>query len=127
MTEQPMVFSNGLTPEQNDALDDATIEVARIITQIEGLGRHRSYSLAVTKLEEAKHWLVRVDTEPFIVMARALGLRFSTAQEMLKCGPWKHRLDHWQRNDALAQFQQIDPRAARGLRRLAGRMAWRES
>lgn len=64
-------------------------------------------------IEEAKHWLVRVDTEPFVVMARALGLRFGTVQEMLKCGPWKHRLDNWQRNDALAQFQVIDPRVAR--------------
>lgn len=69
--------------------------------------------LADLDMEEAKHWLVRVDTEPFVVMARALGLRFTTVQEMLKCGPWKHRLDHWQRNDALTQFQQIDPRVAR--------------
>lgn len=53
----PHTFSNGLSREQDDALDDAIIAVGSIITQVEELGRHRSYSLAVTKLEEAKHWL----------------------------------------------------------------------
>lgn len=54
---RPMTFSNGLTPEQNDAIDDAIIAVVRLIRTVEDLGRHRSYSLAVTKLEEAKLWL----------------------------------------------------------------------
>ena len=57
MTEEPVTFSNGLSREQDDALDDATIAVSNLILQIEDLGRHRNYSLAVTKLEEAKHWL----------------------------------------------------------------------
>ncbi len=64
-------------------------------------------------LEEAKHWLVRMDTEPFVVMAKALGMKFTTVQAMLKAGPWKHRLDGEQRMQALNQFQQIDPRVAR--------------
>lgn len=64
-------------------------------------------------LEEAKHWLVRMDTEPFVVMAKALGMRFATVQAMLKTGPWKHRLDVEQRRQALARFQQLDVRAAR--------------
>lgn len=50
-------FSNGLTTEQNDAIDDLDIEITRLAQRVEELGRHRSYSLAVTKLEEAKHWL----------------------------------------------------------------------
>lgn len=54
---EPVTFSNGLTPEQDDALDDAMTAVSNLILQVEDLGRHRSYSLAVTKLEEAKHWL----------------------------------------------------------------------
>jgi hypothetical protein len=54
---QPAAFNNGLSPDQNDALDDAMIDVCRLIARIEDLGRHRSYSLAVTKLEEANFWL----------------------------------------------------------------------
>lgn len=57
MTEQAMAFSNGLTPEQDDALDDLMIDIVRIKMRVEELGRHRSYSLAATKLEEAAHWL----------------------------------------------------------------------
>lgn len=53
----PDAFDNGLTPEQDDKLDDAMIAVSRLILKVEAMGRHRSYSLAVTKLEEAKHWL----------------------------------------------------------------------
>ncbi len=53
----PMTFQNGLTTEQEDAIDDLMIDCARLIDHIEQLGRHRSYSLAVTKIEEAKHWL----------------------------------------------------------------------
>lgn len=52
-----MQFDNGLTTEQDDALDEITINVLQIRGRIEELGRHRSYSLAITKLEEAAHWL----------------------------------------------------------------------
>jgi len=78
--------------------------------------------LADIDLEEAKHWLVRVDTEPFVVIAKALGLRFTTVQAMLKVGPWKHRLANDQRGQALNQFQQMEPRFARA--RIA---AWRQT
>lgn len=54
---EPMTFSNGLSPEHDDALDDLRIELVRIRHRIEELGRHRTYSLAVTKIEEAEHWL----------------------------------------------------------------------
>jgi hypothetical protein len=58
MTEtQPMAFNNGLSPQQDDALDDLHIELVRIRLRIEELGRHRTYSLAVIKIEEAEHWL----------------------------------------------------------------------
>lgn len=57
MTEQVMGFSNGLSPEHDDAIDDLMIDIVRMRLRIEELGRHRSYSLAVTKLEEASHWL----------------------------------------------------------------------
>jgi len=54
---QPMTFDNGLTAEQDNAIDDLQIEIGRLAERVEALGRHRSYSLVVTKLEEAKHWL----------------------------------------------------------------------
>lgn len=50
-------LDNGLTAEQGDALDDLRIELVRVRQRIEALGRHRSLSLAVTKIEEAEHWL----------------------------------------------------------------------
>ena len=53
----PMTFSNGLTPEHDDKIDDLQIALVRIRQDIEALGRHRTYSLAITKIEEAEHWL----------------------------------------------------------------------
>ena len=44
----PDAFDNGLTPEQDDNLDDLMIEVSRLITRVDEMGRHRSYSLAVS-------------------------------------------------------------------------------
>lgn len=52
-----MEFSTGLTPEQRDAIDDLRIEIGRIKERIEALPAHRSLSLAITKLDEAQHWL----------------------------------------------------------------------
>lgn len=73
-------------------------------------------------LEEAKHWLVRPDTEPFVTISRALGLRMNTVQVLLRCGPWKHRLSAEERGAALAAFMDLDPRVARS--RIA---MWRET
>jgi hypothetical protein len=53
----PMAFNNGLTPEQDDKLDDLMIALTRTRLEIEELGRHRTYFLALTKIEEAQHWL----------------------------------------------------------------------
>ena len=54
---QPMIFSNGLSPEEDDAIDDVIMAIVDLKLRIETLGRHRSYSLAVTKLDEAQHWM----------------------------------------------------------------------
>lgn len=78
--------------------------------------------LADLDLEEAKHWLVRTDTEPFVVIAKALGLRFVTVQALLKTGPWKHRLTTEQRREGLNQFNHLDLRVARS--RIA---VWRQT
>ncbi len=68
--------------------------------------------LADLHIEETKHFLVRTDTEPFLVIAKAVGLRFNTVQALLKTGPWRHRLTQEQRRDALNRFHEIDARAA---------------
>jgi hypothetical protein len=54
---QAMAFHNGRSPEQDDAIDDIQIEIVSLCSRIEALGKHRSCALAVTKLEEAMHWL----------------------------------------------------------------------
>jgi hypothetical protein len=59
MSEQsePVTFSNGLTVEEDDKIDNLRIGLIRMRREIEELGRHRAYSLAITKIEEAEHWL----------------------------------------------------------------------
>ncbi len=59
MSDQNTVatFNNGLTTAQDDKLDDLMIGLTRTRLEIEELGRHRTYSLALTKIEEAQHWL----------------------------------------------------------------------
>jgi hypothetical protein len=69
--------------------------------------------LAGVSLDEAKHWLVRTDLEPFLVVSRALGLRHATVQVLLRTGPWRHRLTPNARVEALNAFQDIDMREAR--------------
>lgn len=49
--------SNGLSALDDDEIDDITIDISRLAARIEALGRHRSYSTAVTKLDEARHWM----------------------------------------------------------------------
>lgn len=50
-------FSNGLSAEDSDKLEDLRIDLVRLRLRIEELGRHRNYSLALTALEEAGLWL----------------------------------------------------------------------
>jgi hypothetical protein len=58
-------------------------------------------------LEEARHWMVRLDTEPFLTVAKAAGLGVATVQSLLRSGPWKYRLDHADRATALARYQTL--------------------
>jgi hypothetical protein len=51
------MFDNGMAPEEEIAVEDLSCEIATIILHIEDLPRHRSYALAITKLDEARHWL----------------------------------------------------------------------
>lgn len=57
MSEQAVTFTNGLSNDHADEIDNVQIELQRLNARIEALGRHRSYSLAQIKLEEAIHWL----------------------------------------------------------------------
>jgi len=53
----PETFVNGLSAAEDDAIDDIRTALHRVNSQIEALGRHRSYSQAQTKIEEAIHWM----------------------------------------------------------------------
>lgn len=55
--ENAVTFTNGLSNDQADEIDNVIIELGRLCLRIEKLGRHRSYSAALTKIEEAQHWL----------------------------------------------------------------------
>jgi hypothetical protein len=57
-SEQAMTFDNGMTDAEEDAVYELSIDLGHIRTRIEALARHRNYSLAVTKIEEAQHWLL---------------------------------------------------------------------
>lgn len=58
MNNKPIAFDNGLSEEEDDLILDLMSDIAHIRVLIgEKLPRHRSYSLALTKLEEAEHWL----------------------------------------------------------------------
>lgn len=52
-----MDFDSGLSGEQIDEIDSIRFEIIKLKDRIEALGRHRSYSTAITKLDEAGHWL----------------------------------------------------------------------
>lgn len=66
-------------------------------------------------LEEAKHWMVRLDTDPFLIVARACELSSATVDKVLSVGPWRYRLNHKERAKAVARFESINPGAARKL------------
>ena len=64
-------------------------------------------------LDTMKHLLVSLDTQPFTVVARAIGLKTDTVRELLSTGPWIHRLDVRSRDSALATFRGLDPDESR--------------
>lgn len=50
-------FDNGLSDNQENEIYDTMIEISRVKERVESMPRHRSLSLAVTKLDEAWLWL----------------------------------------------------------------------
>lgn len=64
-------------------------------------------------LHEASHWMVRLDVEPFLVVAKANNLSSLTVATLLKVGPWRHRLTVQARAQALARFDSMRTDEAR--------------
>ena len=53
----PQAFDNGLTEPHDNEIDEISMAIVLLALRVEDLGRHRSYSVAITKLDEARHWL----------------------------------------------------------------------
>ncbi len=66
-------------------------------------------------IEEAKHWMVRTDTDPFLIVAKAANLDPSTVEKLLKVGPWRYRLREPDRARIMARYHAIKPQSARLL------------
>ena len=66
-------------------------------------------------LEDAKHWCVRADPKPFLIMCKALGFSEETVAAFLQLGPWLRRLDRDSRERALFDYGTINPRAAQEI------------
>jgi hypothetical protein len=77
-------------------------EIVHVVAAVSGL-----------PLDTVKHMMVTLDTEPFLVVARAIGLRPETVAELFSTGPWLHRLDDRARRTALSAFQALPGPAAR--------------
>lgn len=91
------------------AQTDHFAEVVHVLAAVAGL-----------PLEHVKHMMVALDTGPFVVLARALGLKSDTVQEILMIGPWLHRLDPRAREATLLAWTTVDSDEARAtLRRWA--------
>lgn len=58
-------------------------------------------------VEEVSHWMVRSDTEPFLITAKASGLSAITIGSLLAIGPWRHRLSPEDRTKALKTFERM--------------------
>ena len=50
-------FDNGMTPEETAKGDELQLLIYQIKRDLVLLPRHRSYSLAITKIEECGQWL----------------------------------------------------------------------
>lgn len=53
----PVNFKNGLSEAHDDEIDQIMVDLSRLRERVGSLGPHRSYALAITKLEEASHWM----------------------------------------------------------------------
>ncbi|MTH97661.1 DUF2336 domain-containing protein [Roseibium sp. RKSG952] len=68
-------------------------------------------------IEEASHWMVREDPEPFLIIAKASGISAITVGGLLSVGPWRHRLTPEGRTAAMRKFERMS--AADAKRKMA--------
>jgi hypothetical protein len=61
----------GLTETLDDELDQLQLEIARLAARVSAFPPHRSLELAVTKLDEARHWLRDRQSRPGFGRARS--------------------------------------------------------
>ncbi|MFK7791319.1 MAG: DUF2336 domain-containing protein [Devosiaceae bacterium] len=59
-------------------------------------------------LEEAKHWCVRADPKPFLIVCKSMGFSTDTISVFLKLGPWLRRLNREERERSLFDYQALD-------------------
>ena len=86
------------------AKEDRFAEVVAVFAMLGDIG-----------LEEAKHWMVRVDVDPFLIVAKASGLKTGTVQTLLSIGPWRYRLPEAERARLVERYERILPVQARAL------------
>lgn len=86
------------------AEDDRFAEVVAVFAMLGDIG-----------LEEAKHWMVRLDTDPFLIVAKACGLHVATVDKLLTIGPWRYRLPAAERARVVERYASIIPQSARLL------------
>ena len=85
---------------------------------------HVLAALSRLPLDLVQHMMVGLDTGPFVALARAVGLKSETVQEILMVGPWLHRLDSRARAAAMLAWTTTDVDEARArVRRWAGEQA----
>lgn len=95
------------------AQTDRFPEIVIVLAEVTGL-----------PLDLVKHMMVSLDTEAFVKVARAVGLKADTVAEVLMIGPWLHRLDARARDATMLAFQTTDADDARArIRRWAGEKA----
>lgn len=66
-------------------------------------------------LEEAKHWSVRADCKPFLIVCKAMGFSDETVGTFLKLGPWLRRLNREDRERAMFDYQSLEPAMAKQI------------
>lgn len=86
------------------ALEDRFADATALFALITGIS-----------LEEAKHWLVRTDTEPFVIVAKAHNLSIMTVQALLACGAWRFRLTADERGRVLSRYANLPVGQARRM------------
>ncbi|MGI9485315.1 MAG: hypothetical protein ACR2RF_05415 [Geminicoccaceae bacterium] len=48
---------NGLTEAEQEGIKEILIKINIVLAEVYDLPKHRSLSLAITKLQESQHWL----------------------------------------------------------------------